>query len=36
MVTSRYWRSTAQYLSVKSKLISGDEDVTFLGEITNG
>jgi UDP-2,3-diacylglucosamine hydrolase len=25
----------AQYLSVK-KLISGDEDVTFLGETTNG
>jgi UDP-2,3-diacylglucosamine hydrolase len=22
----------AQYLSVKNKLISGDEDVTFLGE----
>jgi hypothetical protein len=22
----------AQYLSVKNKLISGDEDITFLGE----
>jgi hypothetical protein len=26
----------AQYLSVKNKLISGDEDVTFLGKTTNG
>jgi UDP-2,3-diacylglucosamine hydrolase len=24
--------SLAQYLSVKNKLISGDEDITFLGE----
>lgn len=26
----------AQYLSVKNKLISGDEDVTFLGEDNDG
>jgi UDP-2,3-diacylglucosamine hydrolase len=26
----------AQYLSVKNKLISGDEDVIFFGEERNG
>jgi UDP-2,3-diacylglucosamine hydrolase len=25
----------AQYLSVKNKLISGDEDITFLEKTTN-
>ena len=32
MVASRYWREIAQYLSVKNKLISGEEDAKFLGE----
>jgi hypothetical protein len=32
----RYWSPFAQYLSVKNKLISGDEDITFLGETMNG
>jgi UDP-2,3-diacylglucosamine hydrolase len=36
MVASDIGVKLAQYLSVKKKLISGDEDVTFLGEDKNG
>jgi UDP-2,3-diacylglucosamine hydrolase len=36
MVTPDIGVRLAQYLSVKNKLISGDEDVTFLGKTTNG
>jgi UDP-2,3-diacylglucosamine hydrolase len=32
LVTSDIGVRLAQYLSVKNKLISGDEDITFLGE----
>jgi UDP-2,3-diacylglucosamine hydrolase len=31
LVTSDIGVRLAQYLSVKNKLISGDEDITFLG-----
>jgi UDP-2,3-diacylglucosamine hydrolase len=31
LLVSRYWSSFG-HLSVKNKLISGDEDITFLGE----
>jgi hypothetical protein len=32
LVGYRYWVRLAQYLSVKNKLISGDEDITFGGQ----
>jgi hypothetical protein len=32
MVASGYWRETGAIPVRKNKLISGDEDVTFLGE----